>query len=73
MSITASANPHTTHARNFLVQSLLDPIEIRPLLARAAANVISEPGGRVDIDLSPERLTKSTMIDLIRDGGDEHR
>jgi hypothetical protein len=65
-SITAVQNAHSTHARNYLVDSLLDTIDFRDILARAGAAIVDEKTDPVDIDLSPEQLGRSTIIDLLR-------
>jgi len=65
-SITSSRNTQSTHARKFLVQSLLDTLDFEQLLTGAGATVTHEKTGAEDFDLSPEKLTRSTIIDLLK-------
>lgn len=64
-SITSANNIHSTHARNFLVHSLLESLDFEEILTQAGATVLREKNGEEDIDLSPERLNKSTILDLL--------
>lgn len=65
-SITSTGNVQSTHARKYLVNSLANPLDFRAILEMAGANVVAEkPDGKY-IDLSPEVLDKTTIIDLIR-------
>jgi hypothetical protein len=65
-SITSSKNTQSTHARKFLVQSLLNTLDFRQILTRAGATVTHEKSGAEDFDLSPEKLTRSSVIDLLK-------
>jgi len=65
-SITSSRNTQSTHARKFLVRSLLDTLDFEQILTRGGATVTQEKTGAEDFDLSPEKLTRSTIIDLLK-------
>ncbi len=65
-AITASQNVQSTHTRNYLVHSLMNPVELRDVLAMAGATIVGVKTGNEDLDLSPERLTRSTIIDLLK-------
>lgn len=64
-SITATKKPHTTAARQYLVRTLLNPIDLRDLLHRAGAIVVTEKPDGEYIDLSPAQLDKGTIIGLL--------
>jgi hypothetical protein len=64
-SITATKKQHTTAARQYLVRTLLNPIDLRTLLHLARAVVVTEKSDGEYIDLSPMRLEKGTIIELL--------
>jgi len=64
-SITASQNAHSTHARKYLVESTLNAIDLRYILRKAGAIVVDEKVDYMHIDLSPETLNKSTIMELL--------
>lgn len=64
-SITATMKDHTTAARQYLVRTLLHAIDLRDLLHRAGAIVVTEKPDGEYIDLSPARLDKGTIIELL--------
>ena len=65
-SITARDNLQATQAREYLVSSLVNSLSLTQALLFAGANVVDEKPEGDCIDLSPECLTKSTIIDLIK-------
>lgn len=64
-SITSTYSKQTTKARKYLVRSLVDSLDFREILRRAGATVVDERPEGEYIDLSPARLVKTTIIDLI--------
>jgi len=65
-SITSSRNGQSTHARRYFVSSLVNSIDLREILILAGAKVVDEkPEEGEYLDLSPEALDKTTIIDLI--------
>ena len=66
-SISASNNAHSNHARNYLVHSLLDTLDFQKVLVDAGAIVTNDKLGDEDYDLSPEQITKTTIIDLLKE------
>ena len=64
-SITSSRNAQTNQARKYLVHSLLDSLDLSEFLTLAGANVIESQTETVDIDLSPEKLDKKSIIALL--------
>lgn len=64
-SISAKVDGHTAHARKYLVNSMLNALDLAQILRAAGANVVSEiPSGKY-LDLSPEMLEKTTILNLI--------
>ena len=70
-SITAQESPCATHAREYLVGNTVNTIHLRDILGRAGAVVVDErPKDHTEyIDLSPEKLDKSTILDIITPRG----
>ncbi len=66
-SITSTANQHSVHARKFLVKSMVGSLDFKEILTNAGANVVNEKPENEHMDLSPENLDKTTIIDLIRE------
>lgn len=64
-SITARHGSQSTQVRKYLVRSLVDSLDFRDSLRRAGATVVAEKPEGDYIDLSPERLDKTTIINLI--------
>lgn len=64
-SITARQGDQTTQARKYLVRSMVDSLDFREVLRRAGATVVTQKPQGEYIDLSPERLDKTTIINLI--------
>jgi hypothetical protein len=64
-SITATKKQHTTAAREYLVRTLINAIDLRDLLHLAGAIVVTEQPDGEYIDLSPARLDKGTIISLL--------
>jgi hypothetical protein len=64
-SITAKKNDHSTYAREYLINSLLNPLDLRTILNMAGAIVVDEKPESDYHDLSPEALDKTTLIDLV--------
>lgn len=67
-SITSYGSEQSAHARIYLVESLVNSLSFREILAMAGAIVVDEKVGKIDVDLSPEHLNKSTIINLIKPG-----
>jgi len=65
-SITSGANEISTKARNFMVASCVGAINLEIILAMAGADIVSEKPEEEYIDLSPEALDKTTIIDLFQ-------
>ncbi len=65
-NITSGYDDHSNKARKFLADSLKDTIDFREILVRAGAKIVTEkPAKKEFLDLSPEALDKTTIIDLI--------
>lgn len=64
-SITVSKNKVTDQTRKFFLSSLVNSLKLREVLELAGANVVSEVPDGEYIDLSPEKLDKTTILDLI--------
>lgn len=64
-SITSSRGNQATHTRQYFVSSLLHSLDLRAILRLAGAAVADTRPEGEHIDLSPERLDKTTIIDLI--------
>ncbi len=71
-AITSSANEQSTNIRKYLIGSLVDSLDFNDILKKAGAIVVNErpecndEGEPIEyINLSPEALDKTTIIDLI--------
>lgn len=64
--ITASNNAHSEQARKFLLKNYTDSIVLNDVLAAAGAIIIDTDPLEADIDLSPEAVDKTTIIDLLK-------
>lgn len=63
-SITAGCSPYSEHARQYLSDFYENTIELKDILIKAGAKLVSKKA-TADIDLSPEKLEKDTIISLI--------
>lgn len=64
-SITASMSEHSMRARSYLVNSVVNCLPLRDVLIRAGAVVVDKKPEGEFIDLSPELLNKTTILNLI--------
>ena len=65
-SITSSNNKQSQQARKYLVSKLVNSLDFREILTIAGANIVDEvPEEEEYINLSPEALDKTTIINLI--------
>lgn len=64
-SITSVNNDQATGTRRFLEKSLTSSLRLGDVLAAAGAVVVDERPSGEYVDLSPEALDKTTIIDLI--------
>lgn len=65
-SITASGNEQATQTRNYLINSLTNSLGLRWVLKQAGAIVVSEKPDGEYVELSPEALDKSAILELIK-------
>ncbi len=65
-SITSAKNEQSKYARKYLVGSMVNSLDFREMLSIAGATVVAEKPDGDHIDLSPEMLDKTTIIDLIK-------
>lgn len=65
-SITSRTNEVSTKARNFMVASCVGAINLETILTMAGANIVSKKPEEEYVDLSPEALDKTTIIDLLQ-------
>jgi uridylate kinase len=65
-SITSSNNIQSAHARNYLVKSQQDTLDLKQILVMAGATVNNVKTGDEDFNLSPEKLDKSSIIGLLK-------
>jgi len=64
-SITSSRNLHTMHARRYLIATTINSISLSKIFKIAGATVVHKTPDEGEFwDLSPEKLTKNTFIDL---------
>ena len=64
-SITSSSNKQSIHVRKFLINSLINSINLKDILIMAGANILEEKPENKYIDLSPQMLDKTTFINLL--------
>jgi len=64
-SITSTGNIQSKQARKYLIDSMVNSLDFREILMMAGAYVVDEKTDNIDFDLSPEALTKTTIIDLV--------
>ena len=65
-SISARKNSYSSDARNYLVQNCINSLDLGEILTRAGARVTNKEINDKCINLSPERLTKTSFIDLFQ-------
>lgn len=63
-SISSGGKDYVTHVREFLFNSIKATIGLREVFKLAGAEFVSEPGEGV-VDLSPEKLDKTTIINFL--------
>lgn len=68
-SITSSANDQAKHVRQYYVKNLMSLLGLGSIFIAAGAKIVHEKPEGDFIDLSPEALNKTTIIDLIKDNG----
>jgi hypothetical protein len=64
-SITSYGADHVRHSRSYVSHFYQNSINFNSLLVRAGAHIINEGRELCDIDLSPESLSKDTILGLI--------
>ena len=64
-SITSTANKQASHVRKYLVGITKSSIDFKDILSKAGANVYNEIPNENYIDLSPDALDKSTILNLM--------
>lgn len=65
-AISSADNAQAMHARKYLVARMVNSIDFREILNAAGAVVVREKPDEDYIDLSPEKLDKTTIIDLVK-------
>lgn len=70
-SISSHKNDQSTYVRKYLVQSMINSLDLKEILIKAGANVTHNKVSNVDYDLAPEQLNKTTIIDLIHNKGNK--
>ena len=63
--ITSSNNDYVQHSRQYLFDYYENAISLNEILTRAGAVITNDVEDKVDIDLAPESLDKSTIINLL--------
>jgi hypothetical protein len=63
-SITSYGNPYTKHALNYLTTFYQNTIDLNDILLKAGMQKTSED--KCDINLSPEKLEKDTILSLLK-------
>lgn len=61
---SSSVNELTEMTRNYLVHSFANPITLNSVLAEAGARFV-DAASDADLDLSPQSITKKTLIELL--------
>ena len=64
-SITSTANKQATHVRKYLVGVTKASIDFREILTKAGAKICNEIPVEDYVDLSPEALDKTTILNLM--------
>jgi len=64
-SITSRRGIQSEHARKYLLSSLVDSLYFRDILNAAGAKVVSKKPDSEHLDLSPEALDRTTIINMI--------
>jgi hypothetical protein len=65
-SITARRGDQSTHTRKYLISRFIHTLDFREILSTAGANVVATRPDGDYLDLSPEALDKTTIINLIK-------
>lgn len=65
MSISSSTNEYTEQARKYLLYSCEHNVMLNDYFSRAGAIIVPQFDERIDIDLSPEKIQKDTILKLI--------
>lgn len=63
-SITSHTNEQSIYTRKYLVDSVVNSIDLEDILISAGAMVTDKRGKHIDYDLAPEKLTKTSILDL---------
>ena len=73
-SISASKNPTMTHTRIFLTEFMTNAINLNEILDKAGAEITTArpKEGNDFIDLSPDNLSKTSLLDLMPSSGEPH-
>lgn len=66
-SITARGTDYAEQARKFLLNYYTDSIILNDVLTLAGAEIIDVAGQEIDIDLSPEAVDKTTILNLLKE------
>lgn len=69
--ITSKTTDHTEQARKFLLKNYTDSIVLNDVLVAAGAIIIDTDPLEADIDLSPEVVDKTTIINLLQPSEEE--
>jgi hypothetical protein len=69
-AISARHNAHAEHARKFLLNYFTDSIILNDVLTAAGAEIVEEPTDGA-LDLSPEAVDKTTIINLLTEEVEE--
>lgn len=69
-SITARGRDYVEQARKYLLNYYTDSIVLNDVLVSAGAELVSEAKD-ADIDLTPEAIDKTTILDLLKDSPDD--
>jgi hypothetical protein len=64
--VTAKNNEHAEQARKFLLKNYTDSIVLNDVLTQAGAIIVDTDPLEADIDLSPEAVDKTTILDLLK-------
>lgn len=65
-NVTSRVSKVSMQARDYLVNSLVDSIDLREVLKGAGAQVRNRRDGDEDFDLAADKLTKSTFLELLQ-------
>lgn len=65
-SRTSSNNEWVDHAREYMVRNTVQTIDFKEILINAGAKVVHKQPKKEYIDLSPENVSKETIIGLLQ-------